>query len=59
VIKDALHGSRFDDGRFRHPASRGISTSLYVKAMMRISWPHREHVRGRISKIRASSAAQR
>jgi hypothetical protein len=59
VIEDALHGGRFNDDRSRHPASRGISTSLYVKAMMRISWPHREHVRGRISKIRASSAAQR
>ena len=49
VIEDALHGSRFDDGRSRPPASRGISTSLYVKAMMRISWPHRGQLRGRIS----------
>jgi len=49
VIEDALHGGRFDDGRLRHPASRGISTSRYVKAMMRISWPQRGQLRGRIS----------
>jgi hypothetical protein len=31
VVQDAVEGSGPGDSRSRHPASRGIRTSLYVK----------------------------
>ena len=65
VLENAHDDTRVGDGRSRHPrqplhallyllhpcsrASRGISTSLYVKAMMRMGWPQRVQTRGKDS----------
>ena len=59
VAEKSPHRGCFGEGRSRHPASRGISTSLYVKAMRPVSPPRFGQSSRNVSNRRTSSIAQR